>query len=299
MLERNACDICGSDSFHLFECYPRWPGLDIVRCDKCGYVFTRQIMDEEEYELFYKDYHRKIADYNRDFDYHDRAKYRQKRNVFRQILRSVNKHRPAANSNRKVLDIGCYLGSFLDYARQQGFETYGCELDKNYVDYVKAKGHTCYYGAIEELDLPDNYFDVISLQEVFEHVTRPAHLLENLHKLLAVDGLLIIEVPNMYFHYIKGKIEKNILNRLMNRPEVGLAPHHHLNHFTVKTLSRLLSHKGFRVIGTEMRKARAVAEKHSLPAAGLLYLWNNFSDILYKLSGLSAGNAILITAAKE
>lgn len=86
MLTRTECEICKNSTFHLFERYKRWPGLDIVRCDNCGYVFTRQIMDDEEYEAFYKDYHRKFLGYNKDSNYHDKAKYRQKITVFRQIF---------------------------------------------------------------------------------------------------------------------------------------------------------------------------------------------------------------------
>jgi len=298
MQERTVCDICSNDTFRLFERYPRWPELDIVQCENCGYVFTKQVMGDEEYEHFYQDYHRKIAAYNKDFEYHDTAKYSQKITVFRQIFYAINEHLPE-KKNKKILDVGCYLGSFLDFAREQGAETHGSELDENYVDYVKAKGHACYYGTIEDLDLPDQYFDVITLQEVFEHVTHPVDMLASLRQLLSPGGLLIVEVPNMSFHYVKGKIEKNILKKLMNRPEVGLAPHHHLNHFTVKSLNHLLSQKGFHVVRTEMRKSRAVAGRHSMMAENALYLWNYVSDILYKTIRVSVGNAILITARKE
>jgi 2-polyprenyl-3-methyl-5-hydroxy-6-metoxy-1,4-benzoquinol methylase len=298
MLERTECDICGNDAFRLFERYTRWPGLEIVRCLKCGHVFTKQIMDDREYDLFYQDYHRKVAAYDKDYDFHDKAKYRQKITVFKQILGAVGKH-SAAGGGRRLLDVGCYLGSFLDYARTRGFETWGCELDGNYVAYVAAKGHQCHHGTVDQLAFPDGFFDVIVLQEVFEHVPYPARMLDDLRRLLTPGGLLIIEVPNLYFHYVKGKIEKSVLKKLLGRPEVGLAPHHHLNHYTVKTLSRLMSRKGLAVVGVEMRKARAMAERHAVVMENTLYLWNHLADFLYKACRISLGNAIVLTARKE
>jgi SAM-dependent methyltransferase len=46
----------------------------------------------------------------------------------------------------------------------------------------------------------DNYFDLVVLSHVVEHLSNPRASLQRLSECLTRDGLLYIEVPNFYFH---------------------------------------------------------------------------------------------------
>ena len=46
----------------------------------------------------------------------------------------------------------------------------------------------------------DNYFDIVVLSHVLEHLSHPRDSLQRLSECLTREGLLYIEVPNYYFH---------------------------------------------------------------------------------------------------
>ncbi len=295
MIERKQCEICGHDKLKLFEVYPRWHNLEIVKCKNCGYVFTRQIPDAEEYKKLYENFHQIELSPTSDLKRFDAAKFAQKKKSYQQIMRSVKKFALPEAAN--ILEIGCYLGGFLDYARQLGFTTFGCEINPYYVDYVTEKGHTCYWGEIDQLHLRKNFFDVVVLQEVLEHLPRPVEFLTFITDILRPGGLIVVEIPNMSFHYWKGKLEKNIVSKIFpHHPVSGLIPRYHLNHFSVRSLKNLFRKTGGEIEQIQIRRSKAVAEKHSNPAILLLLFWNYIASCIYAVSSLPIGNALIVTS---
>lgn len=51
----------------------------------------------------------------------------------------------------------------------------------------------------ERIPLPDGRFDTVLATDVFEHIARPAHLFEEVSRLLAPDGVMIAGVPFLYW----------------------------------------------------------------------------------------------------
>ncbi len=299
MIERKVCDICKFNEFKVFEAYPRWPHIEIVKCTACGYIFTKQIPDDKEYEELYNNFHQIETFSVSNLKILDNAKFNQKINSYKQIIDSIKKNSRSTDYSN-IFEIGCYLGGFLGYARNLGYTTYSCEVNPHYVDYVNSKGHICYLGDISQLDLKKHFFDIIVLQEVFEHVTKPVDLLISVFEMLRPEGLIIIEIPNMPFHYWKGKFEKSILARIFpNRAETGLAPSYHLNHFTIQSIKNLLQRIGGEIIQVQIRKSKAVAERHSKFAIIALLFWNYVASFIYKISFVPAGNALIVTAQKK
>src|SRR5262245_21411130 len=56
------------------------------------------------------------------------------------------------NSVRRILDVGCGSGLFLDQAKQAGYETYGVELNRPAAERVRARGHIVFDRLLNELD---------------------------------------------------------------------------------------------------------------------------------------------------
>lgn len=48
------------------------------------------------------------------------------------------------------------------------------------------------------LPFDDNYFDTVYLGEIIEHVWEPKKLLEEVHRVLKKEGVLIIDTPHVY-----------------------------------------------------------------------------------------------------
>jgi SAM-dependent methyltransferase len=97
-----------------------------------------------------------------------------------------------------VLDVGCGTGAFLDFVtkRLPGTRIEGIELDSERAALARdanprAAVHTG--DALETALELEARFDLITLWDVFEHVTAPTRLLEALSRRLAPGGVLYVQ----------------------------------------------------------------------------------------------------------
>ena len=135
-----------------------------------------------------------------------------------------------------LLDIGCGEGFFLFSAFKAGYSAKGVELSQDAAAYAKREfGLDIEAGAFEELQFPQDYFDVVTLWQVLEHVPYPLALLKEAHKILKPGGALVASTPN-----IEGIPAKIFRRRWWNVRRL------HLNQFTTKTLKDILMNAGFK-----------------------------------------------------
>lgn len=98
---------------------------------------------------------------------------------------------------RNILDIGCGTGLALDVARQRGLETFGVEFNHAAAEEARSRGHTVFEIPIQEIDSKWNgYFDLISLNQILEHVPDPVALIKSCIPLLTSHGVIAIAVPS-------------------------------------------------------------------------------------------------------
>jgi len=95
-----------------------------------------------------------------------------------------------------ILDVGCGRGLFLDIMKKDGWSVTGIEFNEETASYA-----TTVYGinvitAPAMANLPDGYFDVITLSHVLEHMRDPAAVLRECRRLLKERALLVIAMPN-------------------------------------------------------------------------------------------------------
>jgi 2-polyprenyl-3-methyl-5-hydroxy-6-metoxy-1,4-benzoquinol methylase len=98
----------------------------------------------------------------------------------------------------RLLDIGCGNGAFLKSASTilPGWKLSGTELNNRYREQILAiPGVTTFHsGPLSDLD---GQFDVIVLSHVLEHIETADAFLIEVAGLLAPDGILFIQVPNI------------------------------------------------------------------------------------------------------
>jgi ubiquinone/menaquinone biosynthesis C-methylase UbiE len=131
------------------------------------------------------------------------------------------------------LDIGCGAGGFLLDMQKEGWDVYGCDISPDSCEKSKnAAGlKNIYNEDVLSLNLPENFFDVITLWHVLEHLTKPKDTLIKVNKLLKDDGILIIESPD--FSSIQSKFFKSKWFPL-DLPR-------HIYQFSPKTVKKLLN----------------------------------------------------------
>lgn len=121
----------------------------------------------------------------------------------------------------------------------------------------KMLGHGLKTGRLTEINpgdmyaspFADNFADIAVSSQVFEHLNDPSGALEEIRRVLKPGGAFIIDVPydlflGPYFFLfnIHCFIEGYIKGSDLYKQRCG-----HMNHFTRRTLRRLLEEKGFRV----------------------------------------------------
>jgi 2-polyprenyl-3-methyl-5-hydroxy-6-metoxy-1,4-benzoquinol methylase len=143
----------------------------------------------------------------------------------------IKKHEKGA----MLLDIGCGEGFFLFNAAEHGYTAKGIEISQDAAEYAEREfGLDVEAKPFEELQLPDNHFDVITLWQVLEHVPYPLIVLKEVHRILKPEGLLVTSTPDI----------ESILARIFRRKWWNLR-RLHINQFTSKTLSDMLKRAGF------------------------------------------------------
>ena len=122
------------------------------------------------------------------------------RGSFDDIRKLLAIYLPHFKGRRRVLDIGCGRGEFLEMLKEENIASYGVDLDEGMVEAARARGVEAYAGdAIAHLrTLNPGDIDGIFSSQVAEHL-RTSDLLTMVdlcYRKLAPGGVIVIETPN-------------------------------------------------------------------------------------------------------
>jgi 2-polyprenyl-3-methyl-5-hydroxy-6-metoxy-1,4-benzoquinol methylase len=221
------CPLCDQPPVEFAVDYQ---GFHLARCAKCGLQFQSPRLTFEELagKIYTEDYcpgHEESAS--------DRAYARQVQN-FEKLV----------GKKGSVLDVGCGNGSFLEFAKKTGWETFGADIRLS----PETSKLTCplWEGRLTEIDFGGATFDVIRFNHVLEHLQNPLHELARCRELLNPGGVVFVGVPNLAG--ISPRI-KNAQSRLglKNKRWRHYAATHHLYFFTPTTLRRMIERAGFAI----------------------------------------------------
>ncbi len=151
--------------------------------------------------------------------------------------------------SKNVLDIGCRDGRTLKWLKlkQKCEKIYGIEISKYHSEKAKE-----FLDDIENINVEENWnyfpgkkFELILVLDTLEHLIDPWDFLKNIKSKLADDGFIIISVPNIR-HY---SILKNLfLFGNWEYDDSGILDNTHLRFFTKKSLNKLFTKEGLRVV---------------------------------------------------
>ena len=265
-LETIDCPLCASSNWRIYiknarDFYNDTNNFfNLVKCLDCGFVFTNPRPTRETISFFYPD----SAGY-----YQPRLRANKKHSGREKIIKTIITHYygyrfeplygrfvafvfkslfsqklaaahiPYYIPAGKLLDIGCSWGSFLSRMASYGWDVYGIETNEKAADYAKNTSglQNIFNGFFEDYKCPDDFFNVVQMSMVLEHLHEPQKCLERVYKIMKKGGQLILSVPDITGFEVK----------LYGKYTYTLHVPQHLNHFSPATITDLLNRTGFEV----------------------------------------------------
>lgn len=149
------------------------------------------------------------------------------------------------NPKQKILEIGAGTGDTLVVLKKRGLASFaaGVELfpipDSNQDNSAIDK---FIVGNIEQmdLDLEENFFDVIICGDVLEHLLDPWKTVEKLGRYLKTGGIIIVSMPNIR-HW--SSLKKIFIKGNFEYEPSGIFDKTHYRFFCLKNIKALLTNK--------------------------------------------------------
>jgi SAM-dependent methyltransferase len=215
------CPICGSRNLK-----PKWyaAGYHSLQCLLCHGIF---IADRPSLEELAKHYNKNI-DPSYDEENKDQLCY-----YYKKLANTIKSEFARGG---KIFDVGCSKGWFFDFL--PGWECYGNELNK--VDAAIAEER--YPGKIYVKDFDacpefNNTFDIITMQDVLDHLIDPNRALEKANRMLKHGGIIVIKVHDW-----------GCLYAMLTGPGFyAYLPPYHLTFFNKKSLEAICERNGFKI----------------------------------------------------
>ncbi|NCO32257.1 MAG: hypothetical protein AUJ92_19695 [Armatimonadetes bacterium CG2_30_59_28] len=222
------CAVCSSRDARIIRMEEIQP---VVRCLRCGYIYCNPVPSEVDLLAYYD------GSYT-DWDHWEQTFRHDRQYVFTEGLRRICRYQ----SEGKLLDVGCSLGIFLEGARAEGFECHGVEVSEPAARFAGDRLRlNVFQGTLHEARYPCEFFDVVTLWDVLEHVPDPRSILREIRRILKPRGLAVVRVPNVNFHLSRSRI----LSAICPQRDPGLDTLNHLNHFSAHSLLALMRRQGF------------------------------------------------------
>ena len=145
-----------------------------------------------------------------------------------------------SSEEKKLLDVGCGTGDFLQVAKQNNWIVSGIEPNEKARIIANTKTNNSVFEVEHLLRISPNSFDVITLWHVLEHLPKLGEHISILKSILKPKGFLIIAVPN-YKSY-DAKYYKEFW-AAFDAPR-------HFWHFSQQSISSLVEKENMKVVQT-------------------------------------------------
>jgi 2-polyprenyl-3-methyl-5-hydroxy-6-metoxy-1,4-benzoquinol methylase len=232
----NECPICSASNLknHLVvkDHSVSQESFNIMICENCNFQFTNPRPSEEEIGKYYQseEYisHSDKANSPINLIYKMARKYALASK--KRLINSI-----AKDKKGRILDYGCGTGYFLETMKEDGWKTYGLEPNEKAREIAKTK--TKVKENLEQLNLKNKKFDIITLWHVLEHIHNINDTIKVLKTILKEKGKIVIAVPNI------DSYENNVFENDWAAYDVP----RHLYHFNQDTMNTLMLKHGLKI----------------------------------------------------
>ena len=194
----------------------------LVNCEKCSFVFSNVKPSKVELDKVYGGYSREVG----------------RTETTLQKMRDLALSLKNLSKAKRVIDIGCGDGEFLNMFKGLGCEVFGTEYDPRTEEICRNKGITMLPGGVTpslgECESPEQ-FDLVIFTEVIEHINNPIDVIKNISNLLKSGGVLYVTTPNF------ASLERKAL-----RGKWGMIAYpEHISFYSPRTLNSILRKCGY------------------------------------------------------
>jgi SAM-dependent methyltransferase len=131
----------------------------------------------------------------------------------------------------RILDVGCGMGPLLDVLSSKGFEVFGLEIGKKSWEFANRRHpNHVFQGFLCDTPFHDDFFDLITMYDVIEHMQDPIGAMHQARRLLKPGGWVYLLTPNIF----------SINSRLFGQHWYQYKPNEHLFYFSPTSLDLLL-----------------------------------------------------------
>lgn len=191
--------------------------------------------------------------------------------------------------SKTILEVGCGVGKFSTLLTDMGKETWAIEPNQESAEKASKTISKVFVGTIDEKlsEVPDNYFDVIVMNDVIEHLTEPWDDIKKLKSKLKENGVFVSSIPNVRY-------AKNLFHVLFKRDwkysDDRILDITHYRFFTKKSIKRLWEENGYKI-----ERISGINRTKSFAFLPFAILWN----ILFFFSQLDIFYMQFATVAKK
>ena len=166
----------------------------------------------------------------------------------RKIFAELGKYKDL--NGKTVLDIGCGYGWFLDESAAFNVSAIGIEPEQKIADVAIKSGHKIIVGCFPDCVSATDKYDVLTFNDVLEHIPDPESVIDACSKHLNADGLLSITIPSStgIFYRISKFMAKCGFEGSFERMWQKQFHSPHVSYFNDQNLKALVERNGFTIV---------------------------------------------------
>lgn len=147
------------------------------------------------------------------------------------------------NNKCKVLDVACGEGHITNKIKCEfpNWEVYGLDYSLSAIMFANRSYSNINFIVADAYNPPfsKKFFDVIILNNIWEHVADPLHLLKEVSKIIKDNGYVVISTPSRYRF-------RNLIRIFLGKPIIFNSKHH-VTEYSVGQVKEQLFYGGYQI----------------------------------------------------